>query len=248
MVAGDGQALSRGRPRSGAIRNPDGASFALLPPRASPALLIRVERDALRAALEAEGVANDPAQIRGKQYFRVRLECGTVAGSQSALSDYDQSRRQCKCVRVRSTDLVQAADGLIAQVGIAVFGLVHHYVAILIFDYPKAYAIIECARSASDRLGKYGLCEMRHGMPCFIIFFARRLYVAVAAIDAVVGNPFTRGRPHVLYARDTLPSLSEHDSLTTGAEVHKSVCIFPIEQSRRRSAETGLQNSHQHFV
>lgn len=182
--------------------------FVLLPPRSKPAMLSGVELDAIKAVLTAERVDPVPDAIRGLKYFRVRLENGVVAGSRSCPSDDDGARRRNIFVRVRSSDRVEGADGAEQAVHVTVYGLVFHYVAVFASGTPSAFAYIECIRSGKDRLGKYGLPETCFRLSCFSSFGGLRRYVAVEAIDAVVGTLFNRGKHHILLPREPFSSLS----------------------------------------
>lgn len=142
------------------------------------------------------------------KYARVRLETGVVAGSQSASSDDGNSRRRSNIVRVRSTDRVETAPGVVQEVSVSSYGLVLHYVAVFAGGAPLTFAFIECIRSGRDRLGKYGFPETRYGLPCFSSFGGRRRFVPVGAFDAVVGTLFSRGKHHILFPREPFSGIS----------------------------------------
>lgn len=183
-----------------------GSDFVLLPPRQKAVLLVGPELAAMHAVLAVEGVEPVPGHVRGMKYGRVRLANGVVVGSKAAPSDDDSMRRRSNFVRVRSTDRVETSSGGVQEVSVQTYGLVLHYVAVFAGGAPRAFAYIECICSGRDRLGKYGLPELRFGLPCFGSFGGRRRYVSVGAIDAVVGTLFTRGKHHILFPREPFSS------------------------------------------
>lgn len=183
-----------------------GSNFVLLPSRQKAALLLGAELDAMHAVLVVEGVDAVPGPVRAMKYGRVRLATGVVAGSKAAPSDNDSTRRRSNFVRVQSTDRVETASGGVEEVNVQTYGLVLNYVAVFAGGSPRAFAYIECIRSERDRLGKYGLSETRFGLACFGSFGGRRRYVSLAAIDAVMGTLFTRGKHHILFPRESFSS------------------------------------------
>lgn len=95
--------------------------------------------------------------------------------------------------------------GAVRRVAVTTYGLAHHYALVHVGE-PRAFAYVECVRSAADRQGKYGLPERRLDMDCFSSIEGRMKYIPFLAVSGVVRTLYRDGRHFFLLAREPFSS------------------------------------------
>lgn len=138
-----------------------------------------------------------------KAYFRSRLAGGVIGGS---VATNGPGRRRNNLLKIDSEDLHEMRTGAVRRVAVTTYGLAHHYALVHVGE-PRAFAYVECVRSAADRHGKYELPDRRLDMDCFSCVDGRTKYIPVLAVSGVVGTPCRDGRHFVSFAREPFSSL-----------------------------------------
>lgn len=181
-----------------AIPTDEDAQVRLVRPSSPTGQLVGHELTRMRTAVELDGVSPVPLAIVAKKYFRVQLAGGVIGGS---ISTNGPGRRRNNLLKINSDDLHETRTGAARRVSVTTYGLAHHYAVVHVGE-PRAFAHVECVRSAADRQGKYGLPENRLNMDCFSSIDGRLKYVPLLAVRGVVGTLFRDGRHVVLYSRE----------------------------------------------
>lgn len=179
-----------------------GPDCSLLPPRSTPAALYGLELVGMRAVLEQEKAALVPRAFSAKNYYRMMLASGRIAGSTPVSSDCGKHPRGNFLLWINVTEQVRCRDGSVEERLLSTFGAVLHYASVYMDGQALAFTYVERVKSAKTRLGRFSYASTKYGLECILGLGGARCYVPTGALTEVLATLEREASHFVLHNRE----------------------------------------------